>query len=454
MMFATTLKNNVRNLMVAVLISFVISSSFALTKAADTQKQSDSMKLATYIKPAIVRIADGLDSNWVFYDPQTGQAKYKVEGVHNIGLGSGFFVNPNGYIVTNAHVVDGTKTFLDAGGSLSAAKKILFPYYVYKLTGKTAKELSNDVLQMIWNNSEIKEATHYHHVLLQNGENMMFSIVKSGAVTGEGKDVAVIKIEVKNAPTLLLGDSESVKLQEHLTVAGYPGSGDSRVLNVKSSREATIDSATVTSTNKQTDDGTPILQISSPSVNHGSSGGPMINDEGKVVGLVTFGGNRVNGQEVPGVGFAFTSNTIKEFMNQSGCENVQGPGDKLYREGLELYWDGYYSHAIEKFEAVKRLTPLYAEVDELIRDCAMKGQSSSSSTKWIVIGIVVVVILGIGFFFIVTFSVGGALLIRRHNKKNRMTQPTVVMPNPTSQQTPRPITQPFNINPTRTPSAA
>ncbi len=44
--------------------------------------------------------------------------------------------------------------------------------------------------------------------------------------TDQGKDVAIVKIEVKNAPILKLGDSDRVQLQDHVTVIGYPGAAD------------------------------------------------------------------------------------------------------------------------------------------------------------------------------------------------------------------------------------
>ena len=67
-------------------------------------------------------------------------------------------------------------------------------------------------------------------MIIPDGSSFPFEIKQYGAPTGEsndqGKDVAIIKIEVKNAPILKLADSDKVQLQDHVTVIGYPGAAD------------------------------------------------------------------------------------------------------------------------------------------------------------------------------------------------------------------------------------
>ena len=103
---------------------------------------------------------------------------------------------------------------------------------------------------------------------------------------GEGKDVAVVKIEVKNAPTLMLGDSDAMEVGDRLYVIGYPAAGDSPVLDQKSELEPTTNDGHV-SAKKTAADGAPILQTNA-STTHGNSGGPVLNEKGEVIGLLTF----------------------------------------------------------------------------------------------------------------------------------------------------------------------
>jgi len=69
-----------------------------------------------------------------------------------------------------------------------------------------------------------------------------------------------------------------------------------------------------------------------------------LNDAAEVIGLETFRGNTVFGQEVQGFNFVVASNTAKEFL--SGITNELGPSDVAYREGLELYWNNQFKSAI------------------------------------------------------------------------------------------------------------
>ena len=190
--------------------------------------------------------------------------------------------------------------------------------------------------------------------------------------------MAVIKIEVKNAPILKLGDSDKVQLQDHISVFGYPGAADtsqSGALSRKSALEASITDGRV-SAKKTAADNSPILQISAPAT-HGNSGGPVMTDNGEVIGMLTFRGDTVGGQEVSGFAFVVPSSTVMEFVRQAGTTNEEGIVDSRYREGLDYYWNGYYSKAITKFEEVKRLFPQHSETDLLIRD----SQQSISEGK-------------------------------------------------------------------------
>ncbi len=58
--------------------------------------------------------------------------------------------------------------------------------------------------------------------------------------------------------------------------------------------------------------------------------------QNEVIGLLTFRGDTVNGQEVSGFAFVVPSNTVQEYVKAAGATNEQGPTDQLFQEGLEL----------------------------------------------------------------------------------------------------------------------
>src|SRR5262249_16152563 len=161
---------------------------------------------------------------------------------------------------------------------------------------------------------------------------------------------------------LKLADSDKVQLQDHVTVIGYPGAADtfnSGLLSQRSALEATINDGKI-SAKKQASSGAPILQTNTAAT-HGNSGAPVLTDPDEVIGLLTFRGDTVNGQEVSGFSFIVPSNTVMEYVKSAGASNVDGPTDQLFRDGLNLYWEQYYSSAIPKFQEVKNLFPQHSE---------------------------------------------------------------------------------------------
>lgn len=356
-------------------------------------------RLAMYSKPAVVRIVDGAMGQIFFQPPGYQGQSYSVSA---ISLGSGFFISSNGYIATNAHVVSTTHD------GEEKAKQALFWQMVQQIAQQLGKDPRSLNHNFINEHSTLQSFKKIHHVIIPDGSAFPFEIKQYGAPTGEssdqGKDVAIVKIEVKNAPILKLSDSDNVKLQDHVTVIGYPGAADtfqSGLLDSKSTLEATINDGKI-SARKTASSGAPILQTSTPAT-HGNSGGPVLNDASEVIGLLTFRGDTVNQQEVSGFAFIVPSNTVMEYVKSAGASNENGPTDKLYREGLESYWTQYYSDAIPKFEQVKRLFPQHSEIDRLLQSSQQaksEGRDRSGFPFWLV-AVILIVLLFIGFLIII-----------------------------------------------------
>ncbi len=375
---------------------------------------SDGERLSMFCKPAVVKVYVGPYGSFYYHPRDT--TKVKTYQVSHIGTGSGFFINPNGYIATNAHV---TQVFHDGDDK---AKELLFSAYIQQVArayNMDPRQLTRENINFIVQNTDVTGYQMIHHVVIPDGSPYPFEIKNYGAPAGEGenwKDVCIIKIEVKNAPVLVFGDSDKMKLQDHVTVIGYPGAADSsdpNILSRKSELEASITDGKV-SARKSTEGGAPVLQISA-SATHGNSGGPVLNDAAEVIGLETFRGNTVFGQEVQGFNFVVAANTAKEFL--SGVANELGPSDIAYREGLELYWDNQFKSAIAKFEEVKRLFPQHSEVDRLIQSSQQsvtEGKDKSGISGWWLVGggiAILLLILGLLLIGLIVF-----LIMRRKGK--------------------------------------
>lgn len=375
---------------------------------------SDGERLAMYSKPAVVRIVDGAAGQIRFTAPNGQVFTYDVSSV---ALGSGFFISSNGYIATNAHVVSTTKEGEDK------AKQLLFYNMLQQIGQQIGRDPRNLDQDFFMQRSQLVSFQKFHHVIIPDGSSFPFEIKQYGAPVGssadQGKDVAIVKIEVKNAPILKVGDSDRVQLQDHVTVIGYPGAADtfqSGMLSQKSAFEASITDGKI-SARKQSSSGAPILQTSAAAT-HGNSGGPVLNDANEVIGLLTFRGDTVSGQEVSGFAFVVPSNTVLEYVKAAGATNEEGPTDKAFKEGLNYYWSDQYSSAIPKFEEVKRLFPQHSEVDRLIQgsqQAKAEGREKSSVSIWLVGGI-----LGFLFFLgVILIIIVIIVVVMRKRKKGK-----------------------------------
>lgn len=420
------------------LLTVPVNRSFVAKAAV-----SEGERLAMYSKPSVVRIIDGVAGQYSFLSPKNETLTFNVS---YIGLGSGFFISANGYVATNAHVVSTTHDGEDK------AKETLFRQLINQVARYYQKDPSTfdrNTINYIYSRSRLNTYKIYHHVIIPDGTALPFEIKAYGAPTGEsndqGKDVAIVKIEIKNAPVLKIGDSDQIKLQDHVTVIGYPGAADTfntGTLDSKSALEASITDGKL-SAKKASTSGAPILQVSAPAT-HGNSGGPCLNDQQQVVGLLTFRGDTVNGQEVSGFSFVVAANTVQEYVKTAGATNELGLIDKDYREGLDLYWQEQYKSAIPKFEEVKRLFPQHSEVERLLQTSQQaiaegKDKSGFGGGGLAALGIIAVVIIFL-IIAVIIIAVVAFLLLRRRGKAKA------------GAATPKPAYKPADITPSPAPS--
>jgi len=174
--------------------------------------------------------------------------------------GSGFIVTENGYVVTNYHVVaDAYK-----GG--------------YKIT-----------------------------VLLYNGDSYDAEIVG----VREEYDLAVLKIDATNLSAATIGDSNTLKVGDAAYAIGNP-LGELN-FTMTSGHISALDRS-ITTTDQETGSTTTntMFQLDA-AINQGNSGGPVYNDKGEVVGIVTA---KYADTGVEGLGFAIPISNVIDLIDQ------------------------------------------------------------------------------------------------------------------------------------------
>lgn len=334
----------------ATLAALMLSTLSTAPAAADEAGPSTAQKQAIYAKPSVVRVVAVWEGTF-----RLGDKEFKE---YSGGHGSGFFVSADGFIATNAHVVreihEGEEAARRKLGAQAAQKMI-------RLYGAELRAMDRGervVLEAIRAGTIVKKA----EVVLPEGTTLPYEIRAYGAPVGEGKDVAIIKVSTKDAPNLVIGDSEKMSVQDAVIAIGYPGAADFEGLfDKKSQLEASITDGTISAI-KHTNDGEPVLQVTTP-ITHGNSGGPAINLRGEVIGLATFG----NRDKVQGFNFLVASSTVKKFVEEAKASNTASKTQLAWKKGLEAHWSASYNDAIVDFEEVAALFPAHSEVPRLLK---------------------------------------------------------------------------------------
>lgn len=135
-------------------------------------------------------------------------------------------------------------------------------------------------------------------VTMSNGQNYNAKVIKH---LGDNKDIALLKIDTDlNLKTVKLGNSEKIKVGEKVLAIGNPFGFNGTLTQGIISR---IDYA---KNRIQTD----------AAINPGSSGGPLLNTKGEIIGINQAIYNPDNNISNIGIGFATPINLVKEYLQE------------------------------------------------------------------------------------------------------------------------------------------
>ena len=219
---------------------------------------SDAIRQITRrVAPAVVEI---VVTGYATTDDGDGQTANRISRQRSSG--SGVLLDPGGYIMTNAHVVQGAVRI-----------KVVLPEIATAATPQNSSAVTRIV---------------------------------DGRILGIDResDLALLKVDEKALPVLRFGDSDNIQQGDLVFAIGSP-------LGLRNS----VSMGVVSAPARVIHDDSPIAYIQTDaSINPGNSGGALVDTRGVLVGMNTFIVSQSGGSE--GIGFAIPGNIVRSVYEQ------------------------------------------------------------------------------------------------------------------------------------------
>lgn len=248
-----------------VLITIIyLQGSYVIAQEDIFQKQSlTAQDISNHVQLLSENVGKSVVQIFVTsYEPRQKANQLQITKVR--GTGSGVIIDPDGYILTNLHVVRGAVRI-----------KIVLP-------------------------PKLNEKINLSSIIKPMGN------VLEGKIVGvdQETDIAVIKIEGTNYPHLTFGNSDEISPGQMVFAFGSP-------LGLTNS----VSMGVVSSVARQLAPESPMIYIQTDaSINPGNSGGPLVDMKGELVGINTLIFSQSGGSE--GIGFAAPSNIVETVYEQ------------------------------------------------------------------------------------------------------------------------------------------
>ena len=355
-------------------------------------------------------------------------------------LGSGVVFSEDGYIATNAHVTSVTDydKFLTIVNEFESDYDSLVSTieneYGIPLDEATEEYLLDIIIGYAYETASFSNDNFVHTVYFPDEDGYASyedcvkypaTVVAQGVAVnaseeGDGlvRDAAILKINADNLVALSFSNNEPA-LGSNLTAGGFPGAAnqifDDLGVGDESFVSISIDTGTVREVKKIS--GTKYTPIGiSVTINHGSSGGPSIDDDLNIEGLNTYSSIEDNRYA-----YMIPARYVVDLADGNGVDMIVDEATKVFLTGIQMLQEGYGDAAEECFIHVRNLNKHTAYVNELIdlsRDMGggypeVANQKNGSVNLGLVFGIIG------GVLVIAVIVVVIIIIVNNNNNKKR-----------------------------------
>lgn len=383
----------------AILCTCILGSPAVLAASIPGGNVSDATVRGVDIaQPAVVRIITTINvqlqvhfvaQNKDVTFPQTPNSSYQM----NLS-GTGTFVTSQGDILTADHVVNPPKSDLNTELYTQAA-----PDITDYMNSNSSTQVTNDQVVQQLTNGQLKNTPTY--------QKPSSAIFLSTAYTGQtnasnfsnlptGVGISVDKIEMESSPdkqdTAIIhvpltdtlntpvDSANDVNPQDLLTIIGFPGNADVSQkpdgLLTPSLNQIYVSSLKTSST------GAPLIQVGG-NVEHGDSGGPALNSQGDIVGIVSFG-TTSSGGGLNGTSFLQASSSAQSMLKSLKLSTTPGKQQTLWEQAFNDYAStatGHWNKAQQEFAQLIKSYPLFKAAQQYQKYAQTQaGNTSPGST--------------------------------------------------------------------------
>lgn len=177
-------------------------------------------------------------------------------------------------------------------------------------------------------NNHVVQGSDIINVKLSNGKDFQAKCIGFDSKA----DIAVIKIEAINLPTVKFGNSERVKVGDVAVAIGNP---------LGNEFAGTVTAGIISGVNRRIkyDNGYYRLLQTDAAINFGNSGGPLCNEMGEVIGINSLNVDSTNYKSAEGVGSAISINDVSEVITRimdvgKDKNNKSGEKGKIPKMGI------------------------------------------------------------------------------------------------------------------------
>ncbi len=338
-------------------------------------------------RPAVALVTARVDAEVTL---DCGQGPVTVRPRPFVETGTAWFVQGDGWLVTNAHVVDPAHR-LPAWVSHELKKAAIEQACIQPVLQERGlargerpeveERLRRTVMERAMTGLRFT-AQRQVTVTLSNGAMLPAQVRKFSPpllldATGRpdkesGRDLALLQVAEGVYPALAIA-SQSAKIGDPVHILGFPGVVlTHELLNQNVALEAVVTNGAVSGFNQDAL-GQDVIQTDAPAA-HGNSGGPAITDQAEVVGVMTFVSlSPQGGSIVQGFNFLIPARDVRAFLADTP---VTTPGRSRFNDawapGLDALFRDRYATAVERLREANRLVPNLADVKRALAEAEEK----------------------------------------------------------------------------------